>query len=91
MGAWMRFVGMVLGLALLLTVGGCALISGRAEQAELISVEFVRDPETGLVTRLSHWRYPGGDVVTTQDRLGKEISVTDRRAGRAPTRVVLPD
>jgi hypothetical protein len=87
----MRFVAMVLALAMLLTVGGCALINGHTEQAELISVEFIRDPETGLVTRLSHWRYPGGDVATTRDRLGKEISVTDRRAGRAPTRVVVPD
>jgi hypothetical protein len=87
----MRIVGMVLALASLLTMGGCAFVNGHTEQAELISVEFVRDPETGLITRLSHWRYPGGDVVTTRDRLGKEISVTDRRAGRAPARIIPGD
>jgi hypothetical protein len=88
----MRLIAMLLAAAMLPTLSGCALYSAfansRTEQAKLISVEIVRDPQTGETTKLTHWQYPNGEVTTTIDRFKKDTPVTDRRAGSPPSRIV---
>jgi len=87
-----RFGLLVLALVSLLATPGCFLLTGSSEEATLISVEIVQDPETGRITRLSHWQYANGDTVTTSSQLAQDASVTDRRnPGRAPTRVTFRD
>ncbi len=77
-----------IALAASLGASGC----GHTVEARLLSVEIIRNPDTGEISRVSHWQFPNGDVVATQDRFKKDTPVTDRRGpGRTPTRVVLDD
>lgn len=88
----MRTIAVLLAAAMLPMLSGCALFNAfansRTEQAKLISVEIVKDPQTGEITKLTHWQYPNGDVTTTADRFKKDTPVTDRRTGSPPSRVV---
>jgi hypothetical protein len=88
----MRIFAVLLTAAILPTLSGCALFNAfansRTEQAELISVEIIQDPQTGELTKLMHWRFPNGDVTTTRDRFKKDTPVTNRRTDRPPSRIV---
>ncbi|MDQ7249049.1 hypothetical protein [Dongia sedimenti] len=89
----MRFFAMLLAAAMLPALSGCELFNAFAnshtEQAKPISVEIIKDPETGEITKLTHWQFPNGDMTTTTDRFKKDTPVTDRRTtGRAPVRIV---
>jgi hypothetical protein len=88
----MRRFAWLLALAAGLSAGGCGLdkfMNSRVIEAKLLSVEIIRDPDTGKISRVSHWQFPDGRVVTTQDRFAKDTPVTDRRGtGRAPIQIV---
>ena len=88
----MRIGRWIVAAILCAALSGCEVVkesNARVLGAKLIDVETVVDPETGVITKLSHWRYDDGVEVTTTDRFKKDTPVEQRRAtSRAPLRTV---